>query len=76
VRELALDALLILADEAEAAALAAGANPLPSHRFHSHEQLAAYLQQNLQPGDRILFKASRAVELDKVVNQLLSANQT
>ncbi|MGB3296658.1 MAG: UDP-N-acetylmuramoyl-tripeptide--D-alanyl-D-alanine ligase [Phormidesmis sp.] len=67
-----LDQLLILADPDEAEAIAQGANPVPAERFASRERLAAHLQGMVQAGDRILFKASRSVELDQVVDQLLT----
>jgi UDP-N-acetylmuramoyl-tripeptide--D-alanyl-D-alanine ligase len=70
VQQLHLDQLLILADAAEAEAMAAGANPLPAERFTSHAEVVARLKQIVQKGDRILFKASRAVGLDQVVEQL------
>jgi UDP-N-acetylmuramoyl-tripeptide--D-alanyl-D-alanine ligase len=70
-RQLKLDRLLILADEAESIALAAGAAPsVVSERFASHAAVVERLRQLVQPGDRILFKASRAVGLDQVVAQL------
>jgi UDP-N-acetylmuramoyl-tripeptide--D-alanyl-D-alanine ligase len=69
-RQLNLDRLLILADEAESEALAAGAAPsIVSERFTSHAALVERLVQLVQPGDRLLFKASRAVGLDQVVAQ-------
>ncbi|XGV96981.1 MAG: UDP-N-acetylmuramoyl-tripeptide--D-alanyl-D-alanine ligase [Leptolyngbya sp. BL-A-14] len=68
-RELKLDRLLILADPAEAEAMALGASPMASERFTSHAELFERLQALVQPGDRLLFKASRAVGLDQVVNQ-------
>lgn len=66
-RELNLNQLLILADEAESQAMAAGATPLPTEQFSSHEDLIDRLKKIVQPGDRLLFKASRAVGLDRVV---------
>lgn len=70
VSKLGLDGLFILADPAEATALAAGAAPLAAETFTSHTALAERLQQIMIPGDRLLFKASRSVALDQVVNQL------
>jgi UDP-N-acetylmuramoyl-tripeptide--D-alanyl-D-alanine ligase len=67
VRDLKLDHLLILADEAEGTALSEGAAPLASTRFNSYEPLVERLTQLVQPGDRILFKASRAIGLEKAV---------
>jgi UDP-N-acetylmuramoyl-tripeptide--D-alanyl-D-alanine ligase len=71
VQALQLDALLTLADPAAADALCAGASPVPHQQFSSPAALSAHLQQFIQPGDCLLFKASRSVELDKVVDQLL-----
>jgi UDP-N-acetylmuramoyl-tripeptide--D-alanyl-D-alanine ligase len=65
-----IDQLLILADPAEATAMAAGAAAIATHQFANHDALIKYLQQTMQPGDRILFKASRAVGLDQVVEAL------
>ena len=66
-----IDQLLILADPDEAAAMTAGAGAIPNQQFESHAALAEYIKEGLQAGDRILFKASRSVEMDKVVDQLL-----
>jgi UDP-N-acetylmuramoyl-tripeptide--D-alanyl-D-alanine ligase len=71
VKALKLDRLLILADEAEAEAMAIGASPLPVEKFTNHAEVVARLKEILQPGDRVLFKASRAVGLDRVVELLL-----
>ncbi|MEB3295619.1 MAG: UDP-N-acetylmuramoyl-tripeptide--D-alanyl-D-alanine ligase [Synechococcales bacterium] len=71
VQELHLDYLLILADPAEAEALAQGAGTVPTEQFATHAAVIARLQALMQPGDRILFKASRAVGLDQVVQGLM-----
>ena len=68
-KALRLDHLLILADPTEAAAMAAGAEPLIAECFSSHAAVVERLQGLVQPGDRILFKASRAVGLEQVVTQ-------
>jgi len=74
VQTLSLDSLLTLADPAEAEALARGAsqgaNNVEIEAFDQPEALQSHLQQMLQPGDRVLFKASRAVALDQVVDFL------
>jgi UDP-N-acetylmuramoyl-tripeptide--D-alanyl-D-alanine ligase len=70
VRELNLDGLLILADPAEAVALKQGAAPLAAETFEDHAAVVARLKEIMQPGDRLLFKASRAVGLDRVIEQL------
>ena len=71
VDQLKLDELLILADPEEAAAMAEGAGATVSQQFETHEALTAYIKDTMTAGDRILFKASRSVAMDKVVNQLL-----
>lgn len=71
VHNLEIDQLLILADPAEADAMAKGAEPVPSQRFANHDALAQHLKQVMQPGDRLLFKASRSVEMDKVIELLV-----
>ncbi len=65
-----LDKLLILADPAEAAAMAAGAAPLDTEILPNHAAVVQRLQEIVQPGDRLLFKASRAVGLDQVVAEI------
>ncbi|MBW4582469.1 MAG: UDP-N-acetylmuramoyl-tripeptide--D-alanyl-D-alanine ligase [Tildeniella nuda ZEHNDER 1965/U140] len=69
-RTLQLDRLLILADPTEATAMKAGAATLAAECFSSHAAVVERLQTLMQPGDRILFKASRAVGLEQVVDQL------
>lgn len=68
-RELNLDALLVLVDDSEAQAIATGAAPLSAECFSSHKALVERLLELVQPGDRLLFKASRSVGLDQIVNQ-------
>ncbi|NJN03141.1 MAG: UDP-N-acetylmuramoyl-tripeptide--D-alanyl-D-alanine ligase [Leptolyngbyaceae cyanobacterium SL_1_1] len=70
VRQLQLDYLFILADPAEAEALAEGAAPVPSEKFDSHAALLERVREFLRTGDRLLLKASRAVALDQIADQL------
>ena len=70
VHSLGIDWLLILADPAESEAMAAGASDIPHQRFTDHGALTRHLEQMIQPGDRILFKASRSVAMDQVVAPL------
>ncbi|ASC69242.1 UDP-N-acetylmuramoyl-tripeptide--D-alanyl-D-alanine ligase [Halomicronema hongdechloris C2206] len=70
VYQLGIDRLLILADPAEAEAMAVGALPLQAECFDQAEALTRRLMEIIQPGDRLLFKASRAVALDRVIDQL------
>lgn len=76
VAKLGIDQLLILADPAEANAMAVGANNVTTGQFAGHDELAAHLKGIVMAGDRILFKASRSVEMDKVVDQLLQSFAT
>jgi UDP-N-acetylmuramoyl-tripeptide--D-alanyl-D-alanine ligase len=68
---LKLDYLLILADEAESRAMAEGAGAMAVEQCQSHEAVVKRLQAIVAEGDRILFKASRAVGLDRVVELFL-----
>ncbi|MGB3238684.1 MAG: UDP-N-acetylmuramoyl-tripeptide--D-alanyl-D-alanine ligase [Geitlerinemataceae cyanobacterium] len=75
-RQLNLDALLILADLPEAEAIATGAKGLSVVEVtdfatpNAHQILAERLHNFIEPGDRILFKASHSVALHRVVEQL------
>lgn len=74
-QQLNLDALFILADLPEAEAMAKGAEGLPIVEVtdfatpNAHALLAKRLQEFVKMGDRILFKASHSVALDRVVEQ-------
>ncbi|WP_216902731.1 UDP-N-acetylmuramoyl-tripeptide--D-alanyl-D-alanine ligase [Synechococcus sp. CCY 9618] len=71
--ELGLDGLVIVAPQAEAAAMEAAAAGLPRlQRVESPEQAAMVLLGWLDPGDRVLLKASRGVALERMI-PLLSA---
>ncbi len=72
VEELHLDALLITVDDEEAQAIATGVSTVPTDCFDSQADLLEHLKELLQPGDRVLFKASRSIGLDRVVHQLRS----
>lgn len=69
VHQLQLDQLLILADAPEAAAMQLGAATVPTQCFTQHAEVVEWLQAGVKSGDRILFKASRAVGLDQVVER-------
>ncbi len=70
-QQLNLDALLILVSDPEAEAIAQGAVSLPVECFSTHDALVERLQELVQAGDRLLFKASRSVGLDRVVKQFI-----
>ncbi|MCU0523375.1 MAG: UDP-N-acetylmuramoyl-tripeptide--D-alanyl-D-alanine ligase [Elainella sp. Prado103] len=69
VQQLQIDHLLILADPEESEAMAEGAGMVPTEQFQTHTQVVERLKSLIQPGDRLLFKASRAVGLDQIVAQ-------
>lgn len=70
VKELGIQRLCILADEPVTEAIALGATGVPTEIFRDHQELLTYLQGLIIPGDRLLFKASRSVQLDRVVQDL------
>ncbi|HEY9828437.1 MAG TPA: UDP-N-acetylmuramoyl-tripeptide--D-alanyl-D-alanine ligase [Stenomitos sp.] len=65
-----LDALYILDQGPEGTAMAEGATSVPTQQFDSHAALIEHLAQTVQSGDRLLFKASHAIGLDRVVQGL------
>ncbi|MEN9244590.1 MAG: hypothetical protein Q6K81_06820, partial [Gloeomargarita sp. DG02_5_bins_242] len=69
VAELQYDYLILL-DDPEILPLAAAARPVPVILCPDHEQMVQQLQNLLQPGDRVLVKASHSVGLDRVVQAL------
>ncbi|MGG6263752.1 UDP-N-acetylmuramoyl-tripeptide--D-alanyl-D-alanine ligase [Leptolyngbya sp. AN03gr2] len=71
VKDLKLDRLLILADPDEAKAMKCAASPIPAETFTTYTEVIDRLNHLIQPGDRLLFKASRAVGLDRVVTALI-----
>jgi UDP-N-acetylmuramoyl-tripeptide--D-alanyl-D-alanine ligase len=70
-RRCGIDQVLILAEPDAAQAMAAGAAPLPTIAFDQADALVTHLQKTMRAGDRLLFKASRAVALDQVIARLL-----
>lgn len=74
VKELAIDALFLLAADPAADYIAQGAAGVPAERFEAREALVEGLRKTLQPGDRILFKASNSVGLGQVVAALVGAS--
>ena len=72
VQELGLDLLLVLADENSTQEIAKGAEGIESECFSDRETLLDKLKQIIQPGDRILCKASNSVGLNKVVEALIN----
>jgi UDP-N-acetylmuramoyl-tripeptide--D-alanyl-D-alanine ligase len=71
-KELKLDLLLILADEPETQAIATGAVAIESECFSDREKLLERLLSIIQPGDRLLFKASNSVGLNRVLEKIIA----
>jgi UDP-N-acetylmuramoyl-tripeptide--D-alanyl-D-alanine ligase len=69
VKKLNLDRLLVLVGDPESEAIALGAKDIPTDCFSSPEELVTKLTEIVQPGDRLLFKASHSVGLNRVVEQ-------
>ena len=42
-------------------------NEISHHHFDTHEELIQNLQNNIHPGDKILFKGSRGMAMEKVI---------
>lgn len=70
VAALGLQHLFLLANDPMVEAIATGATPVPCHVFADHTSLSQALQAFLEPGDRLLLKASNSVGLGQVVHQL------
>lgn len=70
-QELALDLLLILAEDAATQEIAQGAVGITQECFSDRAALSQRLQEIIAPGDRILCKASNSVGLSQVVAELV-----
>ncbi|HHP7230961.1 MAG TPA: UDP-N-acetylmuramoyl-tripeptide--D-alanyl-D-alanine ligase [Xenococcaceae cyanobacterium] len=70
VKELAIDYLLVLADEPATEKIIIGATGIPGECFLERQDLIARLKAIMQEGDRILVKASNSVGLNQVVREL------
>jgi UDP-N-acetylmuramoyl-tripeptide--D-alanyl-D-alanine ligase len=69
IAELQYDYLILLNDP-EIIPLATAARAVPSHICADHGQIVRHLQTLLQPGDRVLVKASHSLGLERVVQSL------
>jgi UDP-N-acetylmuramoyl-tripeptide--D-alanyl-D-alanine ligase len=74
VRQLGIDELFILVDDPETKAIAEGASGVPTECFTSHDELVKRLTEVVQAGDRLLFKASNSVGLNRVVEQFIKSS--
>jgi UDP-N-acetylmuramoyl-tripeptide--D-alanyl-D-alanine ligase len=72
VKALGIDQLFVLVDDSEAEAIAAGASGVPTAGAATREDLLQQLIVAVQSGDRLLFKASNSVQLNRVVESLIS----
>jgi UDP-N-acetylmuramoyl-tripeptide--D-alanyl-D-alanine ligase len=70
VKTLRIDALYILDTEFAGNAIAQGATSVPTQQFDNRNSLIEALIGNIQSGDRVLFKASHAVGLDRIVKAI------
>ncbi len=69
--KLGIDGLFILVDDPQAKAIIEGVKTIETQSFSTHEQLIQRLREVILPGDRILFKASNSVGLNRVVEAKL-----
>ena len=76
VKSLGLDQLFVLINDPEAKAIADGADSIPSQCMETHEALIERLLKTIQSGDRLLFKASNSVQLNRVVESLIEQYST
>ncbi len=72
VKQLNIDRLFVLVDEPETEAIAAGAGGIAAECFSDREDLLSRLRAVVSQGDRLLFKASNSVGLNRVVEQFRS----
>ncbi len=69
VKELEIDHLLLLVDDPEAMTIAEGALGIVTDCIPTHGELIKRLTEIVKPGDRLLFKASNSVGLNRVVEE-------
>jgi UDP-N-acetylmuramoyl-tripeptide--D-alanyl-D-alanine ligase len=71
-QKLSLDYLIVLTDDPEATAILEGVTTIKTESLASHQAIVEKLIEVTQPGDRILFKASNSVGLNRVVEDLIN----
>jgi UDP-N-acetylmuramoyl-tripeptide--D-alanyl-D-alanine ligase len=69
--KLGLDRLFVLVDDPEAKKIAEGAGKINTECFVTHDELIQRLKEVMKEGDRLLFKASHSVGLNRVVKALV-----
>ena len=68
--QLRLSGVLVLEDDPAAKGISAGIMRIPCEGYPTRNALLQRLQGLIQPGDRLLFKASHSVGLEQVVDNL------
>jgi UDP-N-acetylmuramoyl-tripeptide--D-alanyl-D-alanine ligase len=68
-KEVEVDYLLVLVNDPEAEAIAQGALGVITDCISTHKELIERLKEIVEPGDRLLFKASNSVGLNLVVEK-------
>lgn len=66
-----LDRMMVLQDDQDVEGINEGIRKMPCEVYSTQESLIERLKEFMQPGDRILFKASHSVGLDRVVKAIL-----
>jgi UDP-N-acetylmuramoyl-tripeptide--D-alanyl-D-alanine ligase len=69
VKQLGIERLFVLIDDPETEAIANGASGVVTENFTRHDELVERLVEVVETGDRLLFKASNSVGLNRVVEQ-------
>ena len=73
IKDLDINLLFVLADETATTEIINGATGIESQCFKNLDNLVANLQQIVQSGDRILFKASNSVGLNQGITRLIES---
>jgi UDP-N-acetylmuramoyl-tripeptide--D-alanyl-D-alanine ligase len=73
--KLGLDHLLVLTSDPEATAILEGTTTINTESLASHQGILDRLKEIVQPGDRILFKASNSIGLNRVVEDFVKSHQ-
>ena len=60
------------ADRVVSGAVTGGMNPADTLAFQTHEEMAAHLKRVAKPGDALLFKGSRGMHMEKVLERFLT----
>ena len=72
LKSLPIDALFTLGKKGEEIRKAMGENRLPGKACFNLEELSLSLEEEIKPGDLLLFKASNSLSLSKVIQEIRS----